>query len=205
MLLQATGAALMADTVPPDWDRHWEGPSSPADYCRAAVARASALETWLSRSQAGQLLGSFSCQPLQLCQLLNPGTMLNALRQQTARLLGRPIDELQLATTWDARQLPGSCPLVVQLGGLLIQGAAFDGARLTAAAQVGCWIFSAPIQDACCTWLWHAEHMQAGQGLSALHVARLLKSSCLQQSRPPSFLLDLHASLQPVGVPEDHV
>jgi dynein heavy chain 2 len=44
---------------------------------------------------------------VQLADLFNPGTFLNALRQQTAREAGCSIDELVLTSSWD--QASGCC------------------------------------------------------------------------------------------------
>lgn len=131
------GAALLADGVPSSWERCWEGPESAQEYCRAVVSHATAVEAWHARSCAGSLLDG----ALQLSQLFHPGTFLNALRQQSSRQLGQPLDELLLVTAWDAGRLAAAgargAPLVVSLAGLCIQGALFDGSSLTAASQVG--------------------------------------------------------------------
>ncbi len=90
------------------------------------------MEQWAARSQAGSLLGS---GPLDLSQLFRPRALVNALRQQTARQLGVSMDQLKLVTAWDARRLASSSPAVhMQVSGLLIQGAAFDGTRLAPVA-----------------------------------------------------------------------
>jgi dynein heavy chain 2 len=124
---QALGAALLADAVPDAWAAAWAvGPASPGAYLRGLAARAAALEQWSARCQAGALLAS---GPLDLSQLLPPRALLNALRQQAARQLGASMDQLRLAVAWEGRRL-GSAAAQMQVGGLLIQGAAFDGARL---------------------------------------------------------------------------
>mmetsp|Transcript_33539 Transcript_33539/g.74227 ORF Transcript_33539/g.74227 Transcript_33539/m.74227 type:complete len:2007 (+) Transcript_33539:3-6023(+) len=128
--VQALGTALLADRIPSSWDQLWEGPESPSDYCRAAVSRAAAIEQWWSKCSSGSLLTSGA---LDLSNLFHPGTFLNALRQQTARQLQVPMDMLKLATTWDPSRLGGGVTLMI--GGLQIQGATFDGARLNAVAQ----------------------------------------------------------------------
>jgi hypothetical protein len=131
-LLQAIAAALIQEQIPPQWEALWEGcPDIPADYCRAALRRATAIERfWYAPSQSpGGLLAAK--QPLDLSQLFRPGALLNALRQAAARLSGVPLDGLRLATSCDPRKLPGgSAALVVQLGGLMLQGASFNGTQL---------------------------------------------------------------------------
>jgi dynein heavy chain 2 len=86
--VQAVGAALIREEVPGIWDSMWEGPESPLVYCRAVVARAVAVEQWFAKAQQGQLLSSRS---LDLGELFNPITFLNALRQQSARLLSTSV------------------------------------------------------------------------------------------------------------------
>ncbi len=127
---QALGAALLADAVPAAWDAAWAGPKSPQAYLRGLAARAAALEQWAARSQAGALLDG---GPLDLSHLFRPRALLNALRQQAARQLRVPMDGLRLATAWEGRRLGGAAAQL-QVGGLQIQGAAFDGARLAPVA-----------------------------------------------------------------------
>jgi dynein heavy chain 2 len=65
----AAGAALLSDAVPSAWDSLWEGPAAPADYLRAVVAKAAAIEHWWTNSQAGQLLtsGARAAGRMMLC------------------------------------------------------------------------------------------------------------------------------------------
>ena len=68
--------------VPNVWSFRWDGPDDPAVYLRTVVAKALALSSWLEKSELGSLLGD---EPLDLSELFNPATFLNALRQQTGR------------------------------------------------------------------------------------------------------------------------
>jgi hypothetical protein len=132
--VQVSGAALLADTIPAHWEAVWEGPPTPQEYCSAVVARAVAIERWHQRCCAGSLLSG----ALELSALFHPATFLNALRQQSARALKAPMDSLKLATCWNSNRLQGSsASLTVQLGGLLVQGAQFDGVKLAPVDQVG--------------------------------------------------------------------
>ena len=70
---------------------------------------------------------------MNLAHLYHADTFLNALRQQTARELKESMDNLQLVTTWDTTYNPGHS-LAATVEGLLVQGAAMDGRRLTALA-----------------------------------------------------------------------
>ena len=47
-----------------------------------------------------------------------------------------PLDLLKLASCWDAGRMGGTGSLAVQIGGLQMQGAAFDGTRFSELTQV---------------------------------------------------------------------
>ena len=57
-------------------------------YLRSLVARAMALQSWVEKVERNSLLN----EPLLLNELFHPDTFLNALRQQTARLVQVPPD-----------------------------------------------------------------------------------------------------------------
>ncbi|KAG2486208.1 hypothetical protein HYH03_015170 [Edaphochlamys debaryana] len=133
----SSGAALLADTIPGSWDAAWEGPEAPMDYCKAVVAKAVAIEGHWSRVQlpnfGGLLDGTNGAGPLELSSVFHPGTFLNALRQQSSRALTCSMDQLKAVTSWDAGKLKaasGAAPVAV-LGGLVMQGATYDGQRLS--------------------------------------------------------------------------
>jgi dynein heavy chain 2 len=119
-----TAQCLIDSAVPGRWDRAWEGPDAPLAYIRAVAAKKDALGRWQDRSVAGRLLS----KPLDLSDLLHPGTFLNALRQETSRAAGAPLDSLKLVSAWEKQRL--SAPLKVCVRGLLLQGAVFDGRTL---------------------------------------------------------------------------
>eukprot|EP00798_Chlamydomonas_sp_ICE-L_P023166 gene23167-30374_t len=125
--VQGIGGSLMQDMIPGVWDKIWEGPESCSDYCRAVVYRSLAIEDWVKKTASGSLLSS---GPMDLSSLYHPGTFLNALRQQTARQLNATMDSLKLATTWDSSGRISGAATTILVGGLLIQGANFDGARM---------------------------------------------------------------------------
>lgn len=139
--MQAAASALLQGQVCADWDSHWEGPGTPADYMRAAMRRAAALESLHNLSQQpGGLLahaGASPDSPLDLGQLFRPSAFLSALGQQAARNAGLPLGVLRLASSWQGGRLPQRCPLAVTVGGLLLQGALFDGHSLSPAWKVG--------------------------------------------------------------------
>jgi len=128
--VKASGQQLLVDEVPSSWEALWaEGPTAPSDFIRSVVRRGLAIEDWWAKVQAGSLLNS---GPLDLSQLFHPGPFLNALRQQTARATKVPLDHLKLGTCWDMGRLGQHA---IQVGGLLVQGATFDGTRLGPLAQ----------------------------------------------------------------------
>lgn len=74
--------SLLNHQVPPTWSSQWEGPEEPSLYLRTLVGKALALSTWQEKSAQGVLLKE---KPLDLSEVFNPATFLNALRQETAR------------------------------------------------------------------------------------------------------------------------
>jgi len=119
----ATGQALLANQLPAAWDALWEGPEDPVQYITAAMGIVSAVDkSWQLVGQGGLL-----SQPINLSHFFQPQVFLNALRQQTARSLGVSMDSLKLVTSWDQGALKDG----VAVTGLQLQGAIFDGRRLS--------------------------------------------------------------------------
>jgi hypothetical protein len=104
------------------------------------MRRAAALEALSNLGQQpGGLLahaGAAADSPLDLGQLFRPGAFLSALGQQAARNAGVSLGVLRLASCWQGGRLPARCPLAVHVGGMLLQGALFDGHSLSPAWQV---------------------------------------------------------------------
>ena len=120
----AAGKCLLNNTVPPGWEKRWEGPEEPVKYCKAIVRRMVAVSAMMERVKQGALLA----KPVRLEDFFHPETFLNALRQQSAREAGVAIDSLELVTSWDAAKsasVPGAF-----VDGLRLQGAVFDGRSL---------------------------------------------------------------------------
>ena len=74
--------SLLNQEVPSSWASQWEGPEEPYTYLRALVGKALALGTWQEKCARGTLLKD---GPLDLSEVFNATTFLNALRQETAR------------------------------------------------------------------------------------------------------------------------
>nr|CAD7594420.1 unnamed protein product [Timema genevievae] len=133
---------LMSQQTPEQWMRHWEGPTEPLPYLRSVVSRALAVQRWNANVSQGVLLKL----SLDLADLFHPDTFLCALKQQTARSdhsLGVrvslqqtareytiPLDELGLTCSWTKNGMPAA-RLPVTLAGLQLEGATFNGLRLT--------------------------------------------------------------------------
>ena len=133
--IQAAARSLLSSTVPSDWTGRWEGgPDKPQNWLRELVRKRISLVKW--RNAAAKGAGGLLGEPLVLGDLFNPGTFINALRQQTARKLGTAIDRVRMSCSWDKdpRALRALCPLTCTLSGLLLQGASFHGGCLQSSA-----------------------------------------------------------------------
>ncbi|GMH35100.1 hypothetical protein BSKO_02968 [Bryopsis sp. KO-2023] len=136
--VQEEGLSLIQHQVPTPWEKIWDGPEDPLCYCQAVISRYYAIEKWVAKSSASSgdagwmESGSGKQWTLNLARWFHPDTFLNALRQYTARHVQVPIDGLKMVTCWgdSARQLRAEAPIWVQVEGLQIQGAIFDGTKL---------------------------------------------------------------------------
>ena len=123
--IMADAQVLMSGRVPDRWDRVWEGPEVPSAWIQGCVSRRRALVEWSTKSRRGSLLDG----EIDLGDLFNPSTFLNAVKQQTARQSGCAMDKLKLSNAWDASGIPGA-ELPVTLTGLFVQGATFSRGTL---------------------------------------------------------------------------
>jgi dynein heavy chain 2 len=132
--IQTTAMALLADQVPREWEKRWEGPATPQSWLRELVRKRLALMRWRSQAERKALLED----SLLLGDLFSPATFINALRQQTARKLGTAIDCVKMICSWEqngSSAVGASCPLPCTLSGLVLQGAAFHGSLREAAPE----------------------------------------------------------------------
>lgn len=123
--VQKLANSLLLQETPLKWQAVWEGPDDPTQYMRTIVAKAMALQGWVSKAESGRILK----EEIDLADLLHPNTFLNALRQQSARDSNTSMDELKFVCTWKGN-LSGS-KNVIKIGGLLLEGCTFDGNRLS--------------------------------------------------------------------------
>ena len=111
---------LLKREVPEYWCSFWEGPENPQDWLILFERKASALLSWIERTQNGGLLET----NLNLSDLFHPETFFNALRQKCGRTLGCPIDELKLVSAFEKKSLGSK--MTVKLEGMYLQGAGFE-------------------------------------------------------------------------------
>lgn len=159
-VIHSIATALLSDRVPAEWTTKppkggpagWQtGPeTSPQGWLRELIRKRVALQKWVNAVNKGVLLDAGAVtgangahSGLVLGDLFNPSTFINALRQQTTRILKVPIDQLKLVCYWGASEtgkesggrgksssVPKSLtyidsPLTCILSGLLLQGAGF--------------------------------------------------------------------------------
>lgn len=122
--IQSNADKMMGGDIPKHWDKMWEGPEMPLTWLRSVIMRKIALKSWVETASKGNVLD----HPVNLADLLHPGTFLNAVRQETARLTNSALDALRPITAFSKSKL-GSPKIVVEIEGMLCQGALF-GKRL---------------------------------------------------------------------------
>lgn len=109
------------------WSDRTPGPDDPLDYLRALISRAVAVQKWAQQAEQGVLFNA----PLDLSDLFNPATFLNAFRQQVALELRLPMDSLRLQCSWRGDGGGARGASVLRVAGLQLEGATFNGSALT--------------------------------------------------------------------------
>lgn len=123
--IQNIATELLKGTLPPQWEKLWEGPINPSQWMRILNKKGLSLCEWVQKVKQGVLLKG----PVTVSDLLHPETFLNAFRQRSARQFKVAIDELKLVSSFEAGKLEKGAS--IQLDGLYLQGCAFDGTNLT--------------------------------------------------------------------------
>ena len=95
--IEVEATALLKNSVPQSWEKQWEGPENPSNWLRTLCKKGSAIVSWVERAKSQQLLRA----PVNLGDLLQPETFLNAFRQKSARMFNVAIDELKLVSTFE--------------------------------------------------------------------------------------------------------
>ena len=122
--IENEATALLKREVPEAWHSFWDGPDNPQDWLIKFERKASALLTWVDRTQSGDLLNTH----LSLSDLYHPETFFNALRQKSGRALKCPIDELKLVSTFESKSMGGK--ISISIDGMYLQGAGFDRGKI---------------------------------------------------------------------------
>ncbi|XP_039269307.2 cytoplasmic dynein 2 heavy chain 1-like [Styela clava] len=123
--VQKMANSLLLQETPLKWQAGWEGPDDPMQYMHTIIAKAMAIQGWVSKAERGTILK----EDLDLADLFHPNTFLNALRQQAARDSKTSMDELKFVCSWKGSLTGAKNP--VRIGGLQLEGCTFDGNRLS--------------------------------------------------------------------------
>lgn len=139
-------ATLMKGEIPAEWENLWQGPPDPLEFIQAATSRVRALKRLLvSHTQEYPLIGTSNATalhhrqaPVSICSFFSPGAFVSTLRQAAARAVAVSVDTLTLVTSWKPENLPSAAHQAivrggVQVSGMVLEGATFDGVALSAA------------------------------------------------------------------------
>lgn len=111
--------------TPVEWLNIWEGPESPNNWLKSFFKKLMSLKSWADIAKSG---ASFSNKKLDLNDLFNPETFLNAQKQATSRKIKTPLDELKLVVAFNQNEIDSNFSL--NLNELLLQGCSFENGRL---------------------------------------------------------------------------
>jgi len=140
--IQTVALSLLRRDTPSKWTKMWDGPEDPLKWCREAVHKAMALNSWAEKVRSGTLLSS----ELDMSELFQPSVFLNALRQETARTTGTPMDSLKFVANFG--QSTSGMKVSCKITGLRIQGATFDGRLLSETQRDSAAMLSIPACNA---------------------------------------------------------
>ena len=149
--------SLLQGSTPASWQAKWLGPEEPMDYIRTVVHKANEARKWVSKADSGAILK----ESLDLADLFHPDTFLSALAQQSAREHGVSMSSLQLASSWSRSGVSGA-RTSIKVSGLQIEGATFDGSRLTENSHDSPSFQAAPV----CTLAWVPDQGHQSDNLS---------------------------------------
>ena len=127
------------------------------EYIRTVVHKANEARKWVSKADSGAILK----ESLDLADLFHPDTFLSALAQQSAREHGVSMSSLHLASSWSRSGVPGA-KISIKVSGLQIEGATFDGSRLTENSHDSPSFQAAPV----CTLAWVPDQGHQSDNLS---------------------------------------
>eukprot|EP00056_Hartaetosiga_gracilis_P017754 m.8317 g.8317 ORF g.8317 m.8317 type:complete len:4146 (-) comp6080_c0_seq1:66-12503(-) len=119
--------SLLQQETPMEWQRMWGGPDHPLEWTRLVVSKTLALGGYVKKAVERVLLS----EKLNINSFFRPGTLLNAIRQETASQFKCSMDSLHLVCEWGATKV-GSTHISLVLDGIGIQGCSFSGSQLKA-------------------------------------------------------------------------
>ncbi|KAI9144619.1 dynein heavy chain and region D6 of dynein motor-domain-containing protein [Paraphysoderma sedebokerense] len=124
---EVTAASILRGETPVQWLDLWDGPLSIVLYLEACTSKFQKLEKWCQQDifNVNDVISS----PISLSMFFRPEVFLNALRQSTAKKVGKPMDALQLTSTWNSSEV-GSKSFWICIQNLNIQGGKFIRGRL---------------------------------------------------------------------------
>ena len=152
-------SSLLKQETPASWHKLWSGPENPMDYIKTIVYKALEIQKWVSKMEQGSLLKD----NLDLADLFNPDTFLSALAQQSAREYNISMTSLKLATSWSRGGVSGA-KVSIKVGSLQLEGATFDGVRLTDSGHDSASIQSAPVCSM--AWVPDTQSLHSGDMMS---------------------------------------
>ena len=105
----------MNGNVPEKWIKIWEGPDNANLWLKGFCSRVFQLKKWIELVKSGQLLSS----AINLGDLFHPDIFLNAIRQKTARLIKKPLNELKIVCSFENKKITSS-PIIIKVTNLLL-------------------------------------------------------------------------------------
>ena len=116
---------LLVNVTPLLWQKIWEGSESPQFYLKSITKKLVECAKYLSSE------GKMST--VNLNHMLYPETFLNSLKQKTARLMKKPIDELTIGFSFAKME---KAAYSIQVNGLLLQGSVDKGYLISSFEKV---------------------------------------------------------------------
>ncbi|EGR34655.1 hypothetical protein IMG5_004580 [Ichthyophthirius multifiliis] len=121
--IHQTGNDLMLGNIPEKWLKIWEGAENPSQWLKGFTTRVSQLKKWLENTKNNTLVNN----SVNLADLFHPDVFLNAVRQKSARLMKKPLNDLKIVCSFDNKKIQSLCPIVIKVSNLLLQGCNIEG------------------------------------------------------------------------------
>jgi dynein heavy chain 2 len=123
------GKCLLQDTIPIEWEKHWDGIDKPQKWISELVRKRISLMKLKLQITKGILQ---SGDAISLGDFFRPSIFINALRQQTARKLNIAIDKVYMISSFEkgGGEVKHSCEISCEISGIMLQGALFQADAL---------------------------------------------------------------------------